>query len=160
MNPSVDDRLASVVRAVTDVIVPSLPPDAGLAREQAQLVVGHLQILRAQLDAAPAFEQEELTDARALGVALLSKGQGGAKTSAALKSLREAVEHDGSSEHCRQTRMRIIQAIDLVIRGAAIDGSAAFSDHLSKTVVEMQAVRALKDRKWFALMGFDVGNIT
>jgi hypothetical protein len=160
MNPSVDDRLASVVRAVTDVLVPALPPEAGLALEQAQLVVGHLQIIRAQLDATPAFEKEELADSRALGAALSSKGEGGAKTSAALKSLREAVEHDGSGEHCRQTRVRINQAIDLVIRGAAVDGSAAFSDHLAKTVVEMEAVRSMKDRKWFAAMGFDAGGVT
>ncbi|HMO68292.1 MAG TPA: hypothetical protein PKE25_06450, partial [Novosphingobium sp.] len=66
MIPSIDDRLASVVRALTEGILPHLPADASLAQEQVQLCIGHLQILRAQIDAAPAFEREELADAAAL----------------------------------------------------------------------------------------------
>ena len=72
-----DDRLASIVRSLTDIILPSLPGDAGLAQEQAHLAIGHLQIIRAQLDALPAFEAEELSDARLLGLALLADDAGG-----------------------------------------------------------------------------------
>jgi hypothetical protein len=157
MNPSVDDRLASVVRAITDVILPSIPADAGLAREQTQLVIGHLQILRAQLDAVPAFEQEELSDARALAAALLAKGQGGASTTASLNALRDAESQSIAGEHHRDTRRRINQAIDGVIRSCAADGSAAFRAALEQTVIAMEDVRSRKDRKWFSPMGFDSG---
>jgi hypothetical protein len=153
--PSVDDRLASVVRAITDVILPGLPPEAALAREQAQLSVGHLQILRAQLDSAPAFELEELTDARALGTALVAKGQGGPECTAALALLRTELEKPDAGASTRQRRTEMNAAIDGVIRKAAIDAVPGFRKQLAQTVVEMETVRANKDRKLFAPMGFD-----
>src|SRR3546814_13166270 len=59
MTPSVDERFASVIRALTEVVLPHLPADASLAQEQVHLSVGHLQILRAPFDETPAFEREE-----------------------------------------------------------------------------------------------------
>jgi hypothetical protein len=155
MIPSVDDRLASVVRAITDVILPSLPAEAALAREQAQLAVGHLQILRGQLDAAPAFELEELSDARALGAALLAKGQGGPECSAALAALQAALDINDAKGLPRQRRTEIHAAIDGVIRHAAIDATPGFRQQLATVVIEMETARANKDRKLFAPMGFD-----
>lgn len=155
MIPSVDDRLASIVRALSDIILPALPADAGLARDLSALSIAHLQILRAQLDAAPAFELEELADARALAMALLEKGEGGGKTQAALASLRESVHRDNPDQLPRQARAAINTAIDSVIRSASIDASAVFRSEMAKIVISMQAARVLKDRKWFVPMGFD-----
>ncbi len=154
MIPSVDDRLASVVRALTDVVMPSLPPEASLAQEQMQLVIGHIQILRAQLDGTPAFEAEEADDARALGKALLMAGEGGSETKAALAALTTAIGAEGSA---REARVAIHSAIDDLVRKTAIDGSAAFRAALGKIIVTMQSVRTAKDRQWFMPMGFDSG---
>ena len=87
MIPSVDERLASIIRALSEVILPHLPPEASLAQEQAHLAIGHLQILRLQLDAAPAFEREELADAQAIGKALAAAITGGAATTIAIAAL-------------------------------------------------------------------------
>ena len=76
MTPSVDERLASIIRALTEVVLPHLPEDASLAQEQVHLSVGHLQILRAQFDATPAFEREELDDNKALAAALVATIKG------------------------------------------------------------------------------------
>ncbi|MEY2926480.1 MAG: hypothetical protein RL367_957 [Pseudomonadota bacterium] len=154
MIPSSDDRLASVVRALTDVIMPSLPPEAGLAQEQIQLVIGQIQILRAQLDAAPAFEAEEAEDARALGKALIAAGEGGGETTAALAELKAATEAQGAA---REARVAIHTAIDRLVKSTADDGSAAFRKAIGKIIVTMQTDRTIKDRKWFAPMGFDSG---
>jgi hypothetical protein len=154
MIPSVNDRLASVVRALTDVVMPSLPPEAGLAQEQLQLAVGHLQILQAQLDGSPAFEAEEAQDARALGKALLDAGAGGAETQSALVALRASLE---PNTDVRTARIAIHSAIDGLVRKAAIDGTSEFRDALGKTIIAHQTPRTMKDRKWFELMGFDAG---
>ena len=37
MTPNVDERLASVIRALTEVVLPHLPPEASLAQEQVHL---------------------------------------------------------------------------------------------------------------------------
>jgi hypothetical protein len=154
MIPSVDDRLASVVRALTDVIAPSLPPEAGLAQEQLQLAVGHLMILRAQMDATPAFEAEEAEDARALGKLLLAAGSGGAETSAALATLNAAVE---AAKGAREDRVAIHTAIDTLVKACAADGAPDFRAQLGKIIVTHQTPRTVKDRKWFEPMGFDAG---
>jgi hypothetical protein len=155
MNPSVDDRLASIVRALTYIVLPALPDDAGLAKEQTQLAIGHLQILRAQLDAAPGFEAEELSDARALGAALLVGGKGGAGTDAALHALRAALEQPVGAEHPRQSRLRIAKATEELQRKTALDGDPGYRASSSEVLLRLQTERATKDRKWFALMGFD-----
>jgi hypothetical protein len=154
MIPSVDDRLASVVRALTDVVMPSLPPEASLAQEQMQLVIGHIQIIRAQMDGAPAFEAEEADDAHALGVALLEAGEGGSATSAALADLKTATEGKSSP---RDTRVAIHTAIEALVQGVALDGSAAFRSALGNIIITHQKPRTVKDRAWFTPMGFDAG---
>jgi hypothetical protein len=101
MTPNTDERLASIIRALTEVILPHLPPEATLAQEQVQLAVGHLQILRAQLDSIPSYEREELEDSKAIAVALLQSVSGGAQTSAALDALR-LVTAAAAGENIRQ----------------------------------------------------------
>ena len=155
MNPCVDDRLASIIRSLTDIILPALPREAGLAQEQTHLAIGHLKIIRAQLDSTPAYEIDELVDARTLAAALLSKGAGGSATTAAMSVLSTALEQDTGDEHPRQSRVRINRAIDELIRQLSVDGTPDFRAFAADTVVRMQGERALKDRKWFALMGFD-----
>src|ERR1700733_15345858 len=102
MNPSVDDRIASIIRSLSDVILPALPPDAGLAQEQTHLAIGHLKIIRAQLDATPEFEVEELADARALAESLLRNGEGGSGTRAELNALRSALDQPAGAERPRE----------------------------------------------------------
>jgi hypothetical protein len=155
MNPSIDDRLASIIRSLTDIILPALPREAGLAQEQTHLAIGHLKIIRAQLDSAPAYEIEELVDARTLAAALLSKGAGGGATTAAMRVLSAALEQDSGDEHPRQTRIRINRATDELIRQLSDDGTPEFRAFAADLIVRLQSERALKDRKWFALMGFD-----
>ena len=48
MNPDIDLRLQSMLKALTDVIVPALPAQERMAREQAGLLIGHLQIISEQ----------------------------------------------------------------------------------------------------------------
>ena len=154
MIPSIDDRLASVVRALTDIVLPALPPEAGLAIEQSQLAIGHLQIIGAQLAAAPAYEQEEADDARALALILLARGDGGPATQAALARLRDAV---ALKTGAREARVAVHEAIDGLVRQASSDGDAGFRAALGPIIVTHQQARTMKDRQWFTPMGFDAG---
>ena len=152
MIPSIDDRLASVIRALSDLILPALPPGAGLAIEQAHLSIGQLQIIHAQLGAAPAFENEEADDAVALGAGMLEGGRGGPITTEALSGLRVALAHGGAA---RETRVRVNTAIDVLVKAMAKDGEPVWRASAHRLLIEMQGARALKDRRWFAPMGFD-----
>ena len=154
MTPNVDERLASIIRALTEVVLPHLPADASLAQEQVHLSVGHLQILRAQLDAIPAYEREELDDAIAVGRALVSAVSGGAETAAALATLAASIAAAVGSE-VRSERKAISIAVAVLVRAVSADGDAAGKAALSKTILEHEHPRTQKDRQWFAPFGFD-----
>lgn len=157
MSPNVDERLASIVRALSDVVLPSLPPEAGLAQEQLQLSIGHLQILRAQLDDLPVFEVEELADAAALGQDLARCG-GGPQTLAATAHLQEALASAKAASGCgavRVARMEINGAIGALVEAVSADGDPPSRRDLPQTILKTERTRALKDRRWFAAFGFD-----
>lgn len=160
MIPSTGECLASVVRALTDVVLPSLPPEAGLAREQVELSLGHLQIIGAQLDLIAPFEVEELADACALGRALAGFG-GGPRTGAALAALDGAIadagKRNGASE-VRAARIAVHDAIAAFIQAVAGDGDAPSRVQATRTVIQYEKRRVAKDRAWFAPFGFDIGN--
>lgn len=157
MTPSVDERLASIVRALTGVVLPSLPAEASLAQEQVQLCIGHLQILRAQLDDSPAFEAGELADAIDLGRAL-QPCQGSTQTATALAALEAALTqaeaaHDPKAT--RAARVAVNAAIASVVSAVSVDGDAASRKRLSETILDHEKRRVAKDRRWFAAFGFD-----
>lgn len=157
MIPSIDDRLASAVRALTEVILPHLPADASLAQEQAQLCIGHLQILRAQVDLAPAFEREELADTIDVGRALASAITGYAQP---LEALAAAVQAAAATDlanaaEVRDNRRAVNQAIEALVAAVAASGNDADQARLSALVIEHENARVQKDRAWSAPFGFD-----
>ncbi|MFM6852492.1 MAG: hypothetical protein ACKOUM_00235 [Sphingopyxis sp.] len=152
MNPNIDDRLASVIRALSDIILPSLPVDAGLAVEQAQLCIGQLQIIHSQINQTPDFERDEADDARALALALVDGAAGGARSMAAVAALDRAVDGGGPPRHARHA---INTAIDALVQAMAQDGDPAWRQSATQSLIRMEGERAMKDRRWFQPMGFD-----
>ncbi len=154
MTPTIDERLASVVRSLTEVVLPHLPAEASLAQEQVQLAVGHLQILRAQLDAAPAFEQEELADARALGQALVDGVSGSDGVATAQTALRAAVAvADGSD--VRGQHQAINDAVAGLVSAVFEVGDADQGAAVTRIILEKEHPRVQKDRRWLLPFGFD-----
>jgi hypothetical protein len=154
MTPTTDERLASIIRSLTEVILPHLPSDASLAQEQVHLAIGHLQILRSQIDAIPAFEQDELDDAIAIGRALVEGVSGGAATGAASEALNDAVfAADGNDTRGQATAINL--AIDALVKAVSSDGEEGARHSLSSIILKHEARRVPKDRKWFLPYGFD-----
>ena len=154
MTPTVDERLASIVRSLTEVILPHLPPEASLAQEQVQLSIGHLQILRAQLDAVPAHEREELADAIAIAKALIAGVSGEANTSAAIRDL-SALAYGADGSDVRGQTAAINKAVDALVRAVSADGADGAKVALSAIILAHEAARVDKDRRWFLPFGFD-----
>lgn len=157
MIPTIDDRLASVVRALTEVILPHLPAEASLAQEQAQLCIGHLQILRAQIDHAPAYEREELADAIAVARALADGISGYEAPLAALAETIDVAETTDTLSHTavRENCQAVNRAIETLVAAVAASGNTGDQDRLSAIVIEHECTRAQKDRAWSAPFGFD-----
>ncbi len=155
MNPSVKDRLGSVVRALNGVVLPALPKDASLAQEQVMLAMGHIQIILAQMDAAPDFIAEETRDFAVMGADIAAAVDGGAATQSAATALKNILAD--TRTHAPEMRTVTIQdAIDAVMIAVAQDGDAHARHAIGAIVLKQGAVRADKDRRWFAAMGFDL----
>lgn len=153
MTPNTDERLASVIRSLTEVVLPHLPADASLAQEQVHLAVGHLQILRMQLDATPAFEREEGDDALALAAELAAAIDGGDRTRAAVAALGRAAAAD--SGDARAGLRNVNRAIEALVSAVSADGSEASRGALSRIILDHERRRVDKDRRWFLPFGFD-----
>ena len=148
MTPTVDERLASLIRSLSQVVLPHLPPEASLAQEQVHLALGHLHILRAQLDSAPAFEAEEALDAAQHSRDLLTLGGPGAAL------LADAVAAAADQDMREQVRT-IHAGVDSYIRAAWSGGEPAHRAAVSKLVLAYEHDRVQKDRQWCAPFGFD-----
>lgn len=165
MIPSIDDRLASVVRSLTEVILPHLPAEASLAQEQAQLCIGHLQILRAQIDQAPAYEREELADAVSVGIALVDGVAGfgagyGAGYDGPMAALAAAINQAKAADPMSPSAVRdncraLNRAVEALVAAVCASGNAATQARLSAIVIEHEHARVQKDRAWSAPFGFD-----
>jgi len=62
MLPNIDLRIANMIKALEQVILPALPRDQRLARDQAMLVAGHLHMLAGQWKSTLRFERLSLDD--------------------------------------------------------------------------------------------------
>lgn len=153
MTPSTDERIASIIRSLTEVILPHLPADASLAQEQAQLAIGHLQILRLQIDGIQDFETEELADTRVLASELAAAIDGGPRTTAARTRLDAVLEDDTSG--VRGALSAINKAIEALVQAVSADGSEAAKTRLPQLILGHEARRVEKDRRWFLPYGFD-----
>jgi hypothetical protein len=155
MNPSVQDRLGSVLRALSGVILPALPKDAGLAQEQTMLAMGHIQIILAQMDAAPAFEEEEAADLAAMAEAVAPLATGGPATDQAQHNLQSSLT--ATAQAAPGARTAALQdAIDTLLCALAVDGAPDARAAVKSAVLKHGAARGDKDRRWFAAMGFDI----
>jgi len=97
MNPSLDDRLASMARAMGEVILPALIGAEGLAEEQTSLLLGHRNQLRSQIDLVSRYEAVQLAGYIELARALCDGAEGDSLTMASFARLREFAERAAPS---------------------------------------------------------------
>lgn len=154
MNPSVKDRLGSVVRALNGVILPALPKEASLAQEQLMLAMGHIHIIIAQMDDSSQFLAEEATDIERMGSEAIAGANGKTETHAA-KGLIDTLA-DSMTVVPEMRTAALQDAIDELLQTLARDGDPATLKAVQTIVLTHGALRAEKDRRWFAAMGFDV----
>lgn len=161
MNPSIDVRIDSMIRALTDFIVPELDP-AGPGAEQAALVTGHLLVLRGQVDIAEPFERFELRHAADEAHALLAVVQESpaAATTAAVGALRSALgaSSDADLAQVRGSTERIRSAIEDVVRAAA-GADEAVRAAVRTAVVEHERRMADANRALFLGNGWESGEV-
>lgn len=153
MTPTTNERLASVIRSLTEVVMPHLPADASLAQEQVQLAIGHLQILRLQFDSVHEFEAEELADTKALAAELAAAMTGGALTTTAGGSLSALIAEPAGE--VRAALSAVYRGVERLVQAVSADGSEEARKKLPEIILRHESKRVEKDRRWFLPYGFD-----
>lgn len=153
MNPSLELRVQSMLRAMTEVVIPALDAREALAQEQARLVVGHLHALSLQQRHASRCERLETLAMQRLAQDLLGHAAGGPRSLAAASSLRESLASPEAAG--------LEAAIDLLIAASGEDGSPAFREAVTRLTLAHAKSASVRARSWFAAMGFgaDPGTI-
>jgi hypothetical protein len=144
--PSIELRIANVIKALAQVVLPAIDPNNGLAREQAALAIGHLQLIAEQWSRAPEFEARALAALQAMGEVLAAAATGGARTQKAAAELRSVL---GDSREPGAE-------IDALIEAAFADGSADFRAIVDEAVLAHGARQAWRERVWFQGNGLDL----
>jgi hypothetical protein len=147
MNPSIELRIKTMVRALTEIIIPAIDRDNSLAQEQAGLLIGHLHVLLQHEGREHLICEIERKGLKQLADDLLAASHGGEATSAAaarLKALPDDVDTNTLSH-----------AIEALIIDAGIDGSDTFKQTCDTLVIKHAREETRRARVWFKAIGFD-----
>jgi hypothetical protein len=158
-----DLRIQSSIDAMTNVVIPAIDPDNGLAQEQAQLVVGMLGLLAQWLPLEYRYDRDEL--ARLLRAADKLNGglKGGDRTTEARDQLaalasegHDVLERAGAEPLELQDAVRALRAGLGELVGAVFeDGEAQSRDAASHAVLELSSEQIPRVRAAYAGQGFE-----
>jgi hypothetical protein len=157
---SVDTRLASMLSAMTGAILPVVGDNA-FVTEQAQLVAGHLQVLRAQGEHSEEFELLEHRYMRALAADLAEGAEGGSRTAEAATRVRGLLDR-GEPDRVgaiREAHQELCTAVTDFIAAEGADGTDASIDRSTRLVLRAEHEQSLRDRAFCAPFGYEDGSV-
>ena len=153
MLPNIDVRIANLIKAMEQVVLPALPRSERLARDQAMLVVGHLRMIAGQWKSALRFEQvtlDALIDLAEKLAGVVAAPFAGRLADAA-KTARAADR--GSVVGLEQAYTALGTVIDEAILGGP--DHVAFPPAAVDVLFEYGTRQARLERTWFKAIGFD-----
>lgn len=146
MNPDIDLRLKSVEKALIDVIARAIPEGEQLARDQLELVVGHLRLVGAHWKHALRYELGTLDAMCALADGL--RPYADENTGPSLDAARGAADAVDRTDFDRVSTVQraLCTAVDDVI--AAGYTTAPMPKRLRDLVLDYYAHAAPRERVW------------
>ncbi len=153
MLPNIDLRIANMVKALEQVILPALPRDQRLARDQAMLVAGHLRMLGDQWKAALRYERISLDALAGLARDLIP-----AAPAALGRRLEDALT---AAQGCdresvialEQANIALGHAVDAVILGG--EAHTPLPQASIDAILDYALRHARRERTWFKRNGLD-----
>jgi hypothetical protein len=161
MRPEI--QITSMIKALTDVVIPAIDPVNKLAIEQSRLIVGLLNLMASQLPVQVKFDRDELARLATCSRTLIA-------TVSADSGIRTAI---AQLETCTDTALGLLERnaltpADLVggVRklkaavGTLVTVAAASTDidaqlRIERIVLTMSKEQLLRDRSLMKLQGFE-----
>lgn len=152
MSPDFDIRLISMIKAMEEVVVPAIPEERSLAREQAGVLIGHLQVFRDQWPHVAKYAWLCLRDSQALARDLIETLRRFPETPqfTALRNLlaKEDLDAASSATTVWACRNALASSIDIVI-DSTINYGTEVTGLIDALVLSHAAREHRRDRVWF-----------
>lgn len=159
MQPGFDLRIRTMIKALSETVMPAVDPASKAAVEQLHIVIGSLELMREQIDYAHWYE---VVDGRSL-IALAERfakeaGQPlGAEVDAAMAAVREAVtRHDLTLDEQREANRQLREAVCNAIEGVLGRSDPAAAQRLTATVLDFSEEQIGRERAYVAKTNFEV----
>lgn len=145
MNPSSQLRLSTMMRAMTDIILPAIPASESMAQEQSQLLIGHIAALMAQDGRERELVDYNARHLMACATRLLALAESESLSDEKLIDLRAAVTANDTA--------KVAFALERLM--AQCDVSDGFKRESSVLLIQYARQHSVAGRSWFSPMGFD-----
>lgn len=145
MNPSSQLRLSTMMRAMTDIILPAIPASESMAQEQSQLLIGHIAALMAQDGRERELVDYNARHLMACATRLLALAESESLSDEKLIELRAAVAANDTA--------KVAFALERLM--AQCDVSDGFKRESSVLLIQYARQHSVAGRSWFSPMGFD-----
>jgi hypothetical protein len=145
MNPSSQLRLSTMMRAMTDIILPAIPASESMAQEQSQLLIGHIAALMAQDGRERELVDYNARHLMACATRLLALAESESLSDEKLIDLRAAVAANDTA--------KVAFALERLM--AQCDVSDGFKRESSVLLIQYARQHSVAGRSWFSPMGFD-----
>lgn len=158
-----DIQITSMIKAMTDVILPAVDPNNKLALEQSQLIVGMLSLMARQLPLQFAFDRDELERLLASCDALRQLPTNTPQTGAAqelLASCQSAASQvlakctvDPSALYTAISELR--QAMCSIVQHFVASDDVQAQLQAERIILDMSKAQLLRDRALLVMQGFE-----
>lgn len=156
-------QLPTLIKAMTDVVIPALDPANKLAQEQSRLIVGMLALMSARMPLMFAYDREELQRYLALSESLLQQVNGKASALAAAKELdacaaqgAQVLGRAGADPRELEAAVLSLRAkVGELVRTVCEVGEPATRTAVSKTVLAASKDQLDRERAWLLPQGWE-----
>ena len=156
-------QLQSIIKAMTDVVLPAVDPDNRLAQEQVNLVIRMLGVVSKRLPIQYRYDRTELNRYLALSQQLMKEAAGGKTTISALEALK-ACASNGSQVFSRalvapdELESAIFEMraqMGALLLALDDDGAAASRTAVARLTMTAAKEQLDRERAWLVDMGFE-----
>src|SRR5690606_36554205 len=144
MVPTIEHIIASSVRAMTEVVLPAIDKSDTLALEQAQLVIGILNLIGEQWQKTLPLEHAELREHLRFAAELTKIADGEPKLAVAAREAQALMERFGALAalhvptyaELREANEQLRNSTQALVAAASTDGDPRFRKDSMKCVLE------------------------
>jgi hypothetical protein len=161
MRPAV--QIKSMIKAMTDVVLPAIDPANKLALEQGKLMVGLLSLMAQQLPLQFRFDCDELGRLVELAAALKQAAAAASAPSADIEDMNRSAaaaavilaQAKVGPEQVEQAVRELRAATSQVVRAVCAGDDESVVQQVQSVVLAASKEQLLRDRSWVLMQGWE-----